>query len=99
MGKAIIRLTPETVVSEGREEYETSWQGSSFTSGPAIAYTMIEGTDLANIAAAMNLAVSAARNIPDQQPEIPPDDQWIEIADDKGNIVRTLPFRLVRSSS
>ena len=57
-----------------------------------------EGVDLPGLAAAVRRGVDDARLIMRNEPEVPAADQWVEIVDDRGNTLRTLPFVTVLSN-
>ena len=60
-----------------------------------IPYEDHEGVDLGSVAAAMDHAADDARAVIRDQPEVPREFQWIEIVDERGNTIQTLPFEAV----
>jgi len=51
-----------------------------------------EGLLVSGLAEAVHEAEAGARAIMRDDPEVPAADQWIEIVDEGGNTVRTIPF-------
>jgi hypothetical protein len=54
-----------------------------------------EGTDLPSLDDAVQQAVNLAREIMRDEPELPPADQWVEVVDEAGKAIRTVPFVIV----
>ena len=57
-----------------------------------------EGVEASTVAEAVEHATEDARAVMREEPEVPRDIQWIEIADDMGNTVRTVPFETISQS-
>ena len=51
-----------------------------------------EGVELSALSDAMQRAYHDARTVMRDEPEVPAAGQWIEVADDHGNILRSVPF-------
>ena len=51
-----------------------------------------QGSQMAGLADAVRHATEDARTIMREEPEVPASEQWVEIVDDVGNTLRTVPF-------
>ena len=63
------------------------------------AYTYSVGRTLRNADGAIAHAAEDARAILRDEPEMAAKGQWMEIADEMGNVVRTLPFETLLAPS
>ena len=57
-----------------------------------VIYEDRDGFELDGIKNAVLHARNDARAVMRDEPEVAADDQWIEVVDEKGNTVRTVPF-------
>ena len=62
-------------------------------------YTDSVGRTLSNADGAIAHAAEDARAIMRDEPEVAATGQWMEIADEMGNVVRTLPFETLLAPS
>jgi hypothetical protein len=64
-----------------------------------VVYEDRQGTFLATIADAVLHAAHDARHIMRTEPEVSVSGQWVEVVDEVGNAVRTVPFVTVQRSN
>lgn len=61
----------------------------------SVVYEDRSGVDLPDLGLAILHASEDAQSILDHEPEVSAVGQWIEVADDHGNVLRTVPFEVV----